>query len=266
MNKRLALLAILAAGIASLAAVPGSTAAPAHAGKACSTTESGYVTANLSWGVECLHNGEFCKVGNVEYHSYGFDCPGGRLTSYSGTSGAGSGNSGGPSTGGSASGGTGSGAPLVPINGLLTGFPTGSNFEAWTLCFPSYGSTLASGTLTWGDGMSMIVGSAASGISHAYAYGGTYVVTLTCQDSASYTWTQSVSASVSGPSASPSSSSTPSPSSGSASKAGCSAGYVSANLPWGHKCLRAGEFCKVGNAAYRRYGFMCPASGHLRRR
>jgi hypothetical protein len=46
----------------------------------------------------------------------------------------------------------------------------------------------------------------------------------------------------------------------------CSAGYVSANLPWGHKCLRAGEFCKVGNKAYRKYGFYCPSSGHLKRR
>jgi len=46
----------------------------------------------------------------------------------------------------------------------------------------------------------------------------------------------------------------------------CSSSYVSANLPWGHKCLRAGEFCKVGNRAYLRFGFTCPASGHLRRR
>jgi hypothetical protein len=46
----------------------------------------------------------------------------------------------------------------------------------------------------------------------------------------------------------------------------CGAGYVSAQLPWGHKCLRAGEFCKVGNQAYLRYGFVCPSSGHLRRR
>jgi len=46
----------------------------------------------------------------------------------------------------------------------------------------------------------------------------------------------------------------------------CSSSYVAASLPWGHKCLRAGEFCKVGNAAYRRYGFVCPASGHLVRR
>jgi hypothetical protein len=48
--------------------------------------------------------------------------------------------------------------------------------------------------------------------------------------------------------------------------ASCSAGYVSAKLPWSHKCLRAGEFCKVGNRAYRRYGFVCPRTGHLRRR
>lgn len=46
----------------------------------------------------------------------------------------------------------------------------------------------------------------------------------------------------------------------------CSAGYVHANLPWGEKCLRAGEYCKVGNRAYIRFGFYCPASGHLRRR
>jgi hypothetical protein len=46
----------------------------------------------------------------------------------------------------------------------------------------------------------------------------------------------------------------------------CGAGYVHANLPWGEKCLRAGEFCKVGNHAYYKYGFTCPATGHLRRR
>jgi len=46
----------------------------------------------------------------------------------------------------------------------------------------------------------------------------------------------------------------------------CSASYVHAYLPWGEKCLRAGEFCKVGNHAYLRYGFICPATGHLRRR
>jgi Excalibur calcium-binding domain len=43
----------------------------------------------------------------------------------------------------------------------------------------------------------------------------------------------------------------------------CSAGYVSAHLSWGARCLRAGEFCKVGNVEYRAYGFDCPASGHL---
>jgi hypothetical protein len=46
----------------------------------------------------------------------------------------------------------------------------------------------------------------------------------------------------------------------------CSAGYVHASLPWGQKCLRAGEFCKVGNHAYSKYGFTCPSSGHLKRR
>jgi hypothetical protein len=37
-------------------------------------------------------------------------------------------------------------------------------------------------------------------------------------------------------------------------------------ISWGHKCLAVGQFCKVGNREYRRYGFYCPASGHLRRR
>jgi hypothetical protein len=46
----------------------------------------------------------------------------------------------------------------------------------------------------------------------------------------------------------------------------CGSGYVSANLPWGHKCLRAGEFCKVRNRSYLRYGFYCPSTGHLRYR
>jgi hypothetical protein len=46
----------------------------------------------------------------------------------------------------------------------------------------------------------------------------------------------------------------------------CSAGYVLAHLSWGDKCLRAGEFCKVGNREYLRYGFYCPATRHLRRR
>jgi hypothetical protein len=46
----------------------------------------------------------------------------------------------------------------------------------------------------------------------------------------------------------------------------CSSGYVHAVLSWGHKCLRAGQFCKVGNREYLRYGFYCPSSGHLRRK
>jgi hypothetical protein len=45
--------------------------------------------------------------------------------------------------------------------------------------------------------------------------------------------------------------------------AACSSGYVSANLSWGTKCLRVGEYCKVGNPEYRRYGFDCPSSGYL---
>lgn len=46
----------------------------------------------------------------------------------------------------------------------------------------------------------------------------------------------------------------------------CKSGYVGAKLTWGHKCLKAGQFCKVGNREYLKYGFVCPATGHLRRR
>ena len=46
----------------------------------------------------------------------------------------------------------------------------------------------------------------------------------------------------------------------------CGAGYVHARLSWGEKCLRAGQFCKVGNREYFKYHFSCPKSGHLRHR
>ena len=46
----------------------------------------------------------------------------------------------------------------------------------------------------------------------------------------------------------------------------CGAGYVHARLSWGHKCLRAGQFCKIGNREYLKYGFYCARSGHLRHR
>jgi hypothetical protein len=41
----------------------------------------------------------------------------------------------------------------------------------------------------------------------------------------------------------------------------CSRGYVHAHLPWGQKCLRAGQFCKLdGDRYYHRYGFHCHRS------
>jgi len=41
----------------------------------------------------------------------------------------------------------------------------------------------------------------------------------------------------------------------------CSSSYVHASLPWGHKCLRAGQYCKIdGDRSYHRYGFHCHAS------
>jgi hypothetical protein len=46
----------------------------------------------------------------------------------------------------------------------------------------------------------------------------------------------------------------------------CSAGYTHAGLSWGHKCLRAGQFCKVNaDREYHRYGFHCHTGGRLSR-
>ena len=47
----------------------------------------------------------------------------------------------------------------------------------------------------------------------------------------------------------------------SASAHTCGGGYVHAHLPWGQKCLRAGQFCKLdGDRYYHRYGFHCHRS------
>lgn len=44
----------------------------------------------------------------------------------------------------------------------------------------------------------------------------------------------------------------------------CPPGFTHAALSWGHKCLRAGQYCKTGaNREYHRYGFHCKRSGRL---
>lgn len=46
----------------------------------------------------------------------------------------------------------------------------------------------------------------------------------------------------------------------------CSPGYTHAVLTWGHKCLRAGQFCKVSaDRQYHRYGFHCHSGARLTR-
>jgi hypothetical protein len=46
----------------------------------------------------------------------------------------------------------------------------------------------------------------------------------------------------------------------------CSSGFKHAVLTWGHKCLRAGQFCKVrADREYHRYGFHCHTGGRLSR-
>src|SRR5712692_65106 len=71
-------------GALSLGAATASSSKPVSHTKTC---PPGYVHANLSWGEKCLREGEFCKVGNPEYHQYGFDCPpSGHLVAYAGSS------------------------------------------------------------------------------------------------------------------------------------------------------------------------------------
>lgn len=41
----------------------------------------------------------------------------------------------------------------------------------------------------------------------------------------------------------------------------CGSGYVHAVLSWGHKCLRAGQYCKItADREYHRYRFHCHGS------
>jgi hypothetical protein len=41
----------------------------------------------------------------------------------------------------------------------------------------------------------------------------------------------------------------------------CRSGYVHAHVPWGQKCLRAGQFCKIDqDRVYHRFGFHCHRS------
>ena len=45
----------------------------------------------------------------------------------------------------------------------------------------------------------------------------------------------------------------------------CSGSYRHAVLPWGHKCLRAGQYCSLsGDRHYHRHGFHCHASSRDR--
>jgi hypothetical protein len=86
MKTRVRLIALLAA-VAIAAGLAGSAGgAPLNRSLASKTCFGGYVLANLSWGQKCLGVGEYCKVGNVEYHAYGFDCPAsGYLARYNGS-------------------------------------------------------------------------------------------------------------------------------------------------------------------------------------
>jgi hypothetical protein len=83
--RRVCLLASIAGlGVAALAGPAASSVM--HRTAAAKTCLNNDILANLSWGQKCLGAGEFCKVGNPEYHAYGFDCPAsGHLTDYAGS-------------------------------------------------------------------------------------------------------------------------------------------------------------------------------------
>ena len=82
MRRSLAVAALAAAFLAPVAARADRAALASPSRAACS---SSYVSAHLSWGDKCLRVGQACKVGNSEYHAYGFACLAtGHLVAYSG--------------------------------------------------------------------------------------------------------------------------------------------------------------------------------------
>src|SRR3989449_8154164 len=110
---RRALFALATASILGVLSLGAASAAPSRPASESKTCSPGYVHANLSWGEKCLRAGEFCKVGNPEYHQYGFDSPpSGHLVAYSGST---------PAKPGSSS------APTRPSSGAACGI------ERWTV-------------------------------------------------------------------------------------------------------------------------------------
>jgi hypothetical protein len=78
---------LVAASLLGALSLGAASAAPSLPTSESKTCPPGYVHADLSWGEKCLRAGEFCKVGNPEYHQYGFDCPpSGHLVAYSASS------------------------------------------------------------------------------------------------------------------------------------------------------------------------------------
>lgn len=208
MRSTLALLAVFAAGVVAANVLQTAAASPSHTLKACTTTSAGYVQANLSWGVECLHAGEFCKIGNAEYHAYGFDCPASGHLTY------------------------GSSAATPPTSTPTTVVTTTVAAPTPTPPPTTIVTTTTSAPMPTPPPTTLVT---------------TTTSTHTTPAAPALTTTSSI---------------TTTPTSGSA----CGANTVSANLPWGHRCLRAGESCRVRNKAYLPFGFSCPANGHLRRR
>jgi hypothetical protein len=80
MRRALPLIALVGALLLPAVVYAGASSPRAVGGAV--TCSAGYVDARLSWGEKCLRIGEFCKVGNSEYHQYGFDCPAGHLVDY----------------------------------------------------------------------------------------------------------------------------------------------------------------------------------------
>jgi hypothetical protein len=79
--------AAAACALVAVAAVAGGTALAGTLGSGAALCSSSFVSAVISGDPNCLRAGEFCSVGNVDYHCYGFDCSAsGHLVSYRGPS------------------------------------------------------------------------------------------------------------------------------------------------------------------------------------
>jgi type IV secretory pathway VirB2 component (pilin) len=89
--------------------------------------------------------------------------------------------------------------PTDSATGYLDAVVSGNQATAWALCYPAIGATLKSGRIDWGDDTTENVGIGAPNLLHAYVYGGSYTIALTCTDSAGHSFTDEATIVAEGP-------------------------------------------------------------------